>query len=258
MTKEIKKTSSKNAIIAAVLAALGIGAYLWWVQPTPQSDVPPQIVAMELEADIEDPKPMADDQSDVADAGAVEPKVPTFDLVRVEPGGSTIIAGTAPDAGAVQLVIDGQELPGAEAVVGSDGKFVIVTQIAPSQVPQMLELSTVVDESVAPMVSDQRVFVAVPIVETVADPAPAPAVTNNSLAVTEENKAPQLESQPDLPVRAGRGAGPLRIAPFQRAAGGRGAVRDGHDDQRHRGRRPRPRVRAGSRPSRRHRAGACG
>jgi nucleoid-associated protein YgaU len=65
-----------------------------------------------------------------------EPVAPSFDLVRVEPTGDTVIAGKAEPGASVRLLADGEIL--AEAVADDAGKFVALFDLPPSAEPRSL------------------------------------------------------------------------------------------------------------------------
>lgn len=81
---------------------------------------------------------------DTPDDSATSPQIlppPLFDLVRIEPDGSAIIAGTAPGADVIELTLDGSVV--AEVEVGADGGFVAYVEIAPDADPRSLGLVAV-------------------------------------------------------------------------------------------------------------------
>ncbi|WP_419910507.1 LysM peptidoglycan-binding domain-containing protein [Hoeflea sp.] len=69
-----------------------------------------------------------DTSSDTASGEAAEINAPTFDVVRVEPNGSTLIAGQATPGTQVEIVSGGQVIAKADA--GSSGDFVAVVNDA--------------------------------------------------------------------------------------------------------------------------------
>jgi hypothetical protein len=77
-----------------------------------------------------------------ADTDTAEPGVaPSFDLVRVEPNGSALVAGSAPPGATVTIYADGEPLATAEA--GSDGDFVAFFEAAPGAEPKALTMDAV-------------------------------------------------------------------------------------------------------------------
>jgi nucleoid-associated protein YgaU len=66
--------------------------------------------------------------------------VPQFDLVRVDPEGSLVVAGRAQSGVRVRLFLDGVAF--AEAEADQSGNFVFLDQIAPAAQPRLLTLQT--------------------------------------------------------------------------------------------------------------------
>ncbi|WP_058315688.1 LysM peptidoglycan-binding domain-containing protein [Cognatishimia activa] len=101
-----------------------------------------------------------------------EPNAPAFDVVRVEPDGSAVIAGSADgNGGAVRILLDGDEVAQSEA--GSDGRFAGFLTIAPSEDARVLSLVQEINGS--DVVSEETVIVA-PVAAPVAAPVVAEAV----------------------------------------------------------------------------------
>lgn len=108
---------------------------------------------------------------DPTQTAAAEPRKSTaeFDIVRIEPGGSAVIAGRATPFARVGLLLDGAPL--AKTEVGGGGTFVLFTDLGPSETPRVLRMTeTLADGTV--LVADVSVIVAaVP---------PAPLVAGNT------------------------------------------------------------------------------
>ncbi|WP_417524207.1 LysM peptidoglycan-binding domain-containing protein [Marinovum sp.] len=64
---------------------------------------------------------------------------PTFDLVRIEPDGSAIVAGAGSARAQVRIFLDGGEI--GEATSGRDGRFVSLLHIPPSRQPRLMTLA---------------------------------------------------------------------------------------------------------------------
>ncbi|WP_281070780.1 LysM peptidoglycan-binding domain-containing protein [Oceaniglobus trochenteri] len=95
---------------------------------------------------------------------------PSFDIVRVEPDGSALIAGRAAPGSTVSVLLDGDEI--ATEQVDGQGGFVALVTIEPSAVPRILSLSSRLGDSV--LVAQQTVILA-PSAETLLAAAPAEA-----------------------------------------------------------------------------------
>lgn len=69
---------------------------------------------------------------------APAPVAPGFDVVRVAPDGQTLVAGTAPGAREVTILLDGVEI--GSALVDGSGKFVAFLDLPASDQPRVLGL----------------------------------------------------------------------------------------------------------------------
>jgi nucleoid-associated protein YgaU len=100
--------------------------------PTPSVTAPQQSAALPSPADVArpaQPGPAGSDQARAADqpkqAGAAEdPKLPSFDVVRVEPTGESVIAGRASPGATVELLRNGQSF--ARVIADASGLFAFV------------------------------------------------------------------------------------------------------------------------------------
>ena len=140
------------------------------------SAAPPASTAPESEDLVEAPEATSAEPEPVAEAPAPEaapaPPAPTFDVVRVDPEGGTLVAGTGLEGATVTVMIDGTKV--AETTTANGGKFVALFDITPSDQPKILTLMmTLPDGRVLP--SEQSVIVAPrPVVVAEADPNVAP------------------------------------------------------------------------------------
>lgn len=73
------------------------------------------------------------------EAASVLKSTATFDVVRVEPGGSTLIAGRAAPGTTLTLFADGQEM--ATTTTDSSGGFVMFVDLGASETPRVLTLT---------------------------------------------------------------------------------------------------------------------
>ena len=78
----------------------------------------------------------SDDPAKVADP--IDPLAPTFDIVRVDADGQTVVAGKAPPGSTVEIVLDGQVV-GTETA-DANGGFVAILDVALSGEAQSLQL----------------------------------------------------------------------------------------------------------------------
>ncbi len=62
-----------------------------------------------------------------------------FDIVRIEPDGAGLVAGTAPAEAVVSVIVEGEDI--AQTVVDDSGSFVTFVDIIPTDAPQVLQLA---------------------------------------------------------------------------------------------------------------------
>lgn len=154
------------------------------------------------------PEAMADDaavteSADVTTPDA-EPSDPAlqFDLVRVEPNGSTLVAGRAPAGLQLAILVDGARVAITDA--GADGKFVSFLDLPPAPRPRVLTLAHR-DGDANGIQGNQRVILApvslpAPAQETVAEGVTALPVPE---AGTDAPEQPDVETAmvaPDAPA----------------------------------------------------------
>ncbi|MCC2113465.1 MAG: LysM peptidoglycan-binding domain-containing protein [Hyphomicrobiales bacterium] len=98
--------------------------------------------------------------SEVPAAAIVNPDVPTFDIVRVEPSGDAVIAGRAAPGAPVKLMASGEVV--GEAVASATGEWVIVLEKPLPKGASDLSIISMASDGASSMTSEQRVAVAVP------------------------------------------------------------------------------------------------
>jgi len=104
--------------------------------------------------------PPADDQADAqGQANGTTPPVPApkFDVVRVEPDGSSVIAGYSQPGAEVTILLDGKEV--ARATADGQGNFVALLTVPPSDAARVMTLS-VPGEGDAVVASDDSIILA--------------------------------------------------------------------------------------------------
>ena len=144
-----------GAVGAVILVVAGYIGYQAMQEPVPEP-APSEVTASEASPEVvtaptgdEAPADVSS-ESDTADAPATAqppeaapaaPTPPSFDLVRVEADGSTIIAGLAEPGSDVHIVLDGKD----EIVVQADsaGNFVAMMNIGLSEKPRVITLTAV-------------------------------------------------------------------------------------------------------------------
>ncbi len=106
---------------------------------------------------------------------------PTFDVVRVDPTGSTVIAGTAEPYSKVVILSNGEDI--GEAIAGSSGEFVAIIQVPDNEQGQTLELETEVDGQL--LFSDETILI-LPIMRSAAADAIAEESASPIIRATAE------------------------------------------------------------------------
>lgn len=161
-------------------------------------------------------------QPSLPDAEPIDPDpvVPEFDVVRVSPGGSAVIAGRAEPGATVSVLLGGEEQARAEA--DAAGNFVAFMDVGTADQPRVLSLSSK-DNGYASIASEQTVIVApetavaesaaVDLAETEPADAVAEAAEDEPAAPAEDNQVAALD--PDDESLAGREAENPEIAPLQ-------------------------------------------
>lgn len=182
---ETKKAGHGRGLVVVLAAALGLGAIVWGVnrgtRPAPvpvPAPAPAPAPASALGAATAVPAPSAEPAPPVAEA-------PRFDVVRVAPDGSALVAGTAAPGAEVTVYADAAPL--AAATADADGNFVAMFKAEPSAAPQALTLGT------GDLRSDETVML---LPEAPAAPAAAEAV-------------PAGEASAALPTAAGEAEAPI-------------------------------------------------
>ena len=113
--------------------------------PAPAVTAAPKPVA--AAAPAPSPAPAADVAAESAPAASdpapavADPVLPGFDVVRVSPEGDAVIAGQAEPGSEIQIRVD--EVQAASAMADAQGKFVALFTLAPSALPRILTLQSV-------------------------------------------------------------------------------------------------------------------
>ena len=90
--------------------------------------------------------------------------LPAFDLVRVEPGGLALVAGTGEPGGLVEVLVDGDAA--ADTTVGRDGTFVTFIDIPGGGEAKLLTLRLTLGEAVLMSAEDVVLAPRAPVVAT--------------------------------------------------------------------------------------------
>jgi nucleoid-associated protein YgaU len=155
----------------------------------PEPDAPTDVA----ESAADDTSPVLDEAEDVTIAAAEPqatpaPEAPAFDIVRVAPDGQTLVAGRAPGARDVTILIDGVEAGRAE--VDGSGKFVTFLDLPLNDAPRVVSLLS--DGELGQAESVDQVILA-PVVRT----AEAPEAQPEPVAESAQVEIAALPEQPD-------------------------------------------------------------
>ncbi|WP_010138828.1 LysM peptidoglycan-binding domain-containing protein [Oceanicola sp. S124] len=164
---------------------------------------------------------------------AILPEPPSFDVVRVEPDGTTLVAGKAAPEWSVTVLLDGSRLDGAEA--GEDGRFVAFLDLGTSDEPRVLTLLMTDPSGATEITSEEQVILAPSptVAEAPAQVASLAAAENAAEAPGTLPAAPSGDAAPSAPAiaDAGADAGPApatgsdpRLPEAQQSAGAETAV----------------------------------
>ena len=155
-------------------------------EPAPTEEV--------AETDTAETQPPAEpEQPEVA-----ELETPTFDVVRVETDGTTLVAGTAAPGATVTLLLD--DVAVGLATAGSDGKFAGFLTLEPSTVARLLTMTSALDNRTA-IAEDQIILAPTPqsdVVATTEQPDTATEVASTEeQAEANTNAESETESAQD-------------------------------------------------------------
>ena len=182
-------TRAKAAILVGGAAFAALVAYGGWEfrKATPaEAVVTPQDVAEEPAVPAaEAAAPVSDTvatSEPVAPKALIEPAAapeaigsiaPSFDVVRVEPNGSTVVAGTAEPGSKIILRVDGVEISATTA--DDTGNFVGLFVLDSSVAPRMLTMTSILpDQSEVPAAADVALApTEAPLVVAAVEPDPA-------------------------------------------------------------------------------------
>lgn len=183
-----------GAIAAVVVALAG-----WWLLRPEPVVMPPAEVAAPEAAPEAVAEPEAEAVPEVPAAPQTEAPelaeavVPGFDVVRVNPDGSTLVAGRAEPGSAVRVLLDGARTAATEA--DGAGAFVSLFTLAPAEVQRVLSLES--------ELADGRVIVSE--TSAIVEPFAAPPMAVAEAEVAEEPEtapgpapaAPEAEPAPE-------------------------------------------------------------
>ncbi|WP_239520791.1 LysM peptidoglycan-binding domain-containing protein [Pseudooceanicola aestuarii] len=130
-----------------------------------------------------------------ADALPETPVPPRFDIVRVEPDGTTLVAGRAAARWPVAVMLDGSEM--GRQTAGSDGKFVAFLELPASDRPRVMTLVMYGPEGEGEVASSDQVILAPASPVAVAATSGAEAAPQAVTRVAGTTRAPAATEAPD-------------------------------------------------------------
>ncbi len=180
---------AKSARVAggvAVAVAVGVAAFFLVPRSTPETQIAPlapQTAAMPDKAEPEQP-------------AVSSPTNPSFDEVRRDPDGMTVVAGRAAPGSQVKVISNGIEIASTKA--DKAGKFAALAVLPPDGKGQVLSLEASGDGALA--VSDDEVILA-PLKSVPVKADPEPIITAESQAPPQTDEPAQIaEVATDAPA----------------------------------------------------------
>lgn len=125
-------------------------------------------------------------------AGKASPAAPRFDTFRLSNDGNAVVAGMAPGARRVVIVMDGVDVTATD--VAANGGFAAVFDIAPAQVPRMMTLRAEYADG-TDQVSTETIAVAPVVMAPVAVASDSGAAPTDALAAPDTPATVAAESQ---------------------------------------------------------------
>lgn len=150
-------------------------------------------------------------------AGTAESVPPRFDLVRVEPDGTAVIAGRAPAGARVTILVDGIEQQALTA--GADGAFVGFMSLTPSEAPRVLTLRAELGAE-SQVSEDQIILAPQPVAPVKTEEPVGETVASVPDAAVEQAPAQGGAPSQDAPVAAAAGKEPAPVAVLRTGADG--------------------------------------
>ncbi|MDA5555540.1 LysM peptidoglycan-binding domain-containing protein [Shimia sp. MMG029] len=210
MTEKASGLGGNVAWVAGIVVAMGVSVYALVAsgvldgsavedtsEATTQSAPAPEATAETVaqapaedvtEAEAAETEKTASTATTDAQDGAEAVTAPSFDLVRVDAEGNTVIAGAAAPNAILAILLDGVEI--ATSPADNTGQFAAVLSIAPSEAPRVLSLIERRDAGDVP--SDATVIVA-PVLSVA---APVATNTEQTAAASEDVASVAAEDAP--------------------------------------------------------------
>ncbi len=213
MNLDGRALAAAGAVVVALVAGVVLlrpGAEAPREAPSAEAPAAPEVTAAEPAGEA---APAAEETTAAA---------PTFDVVRVEPDGNTLVAGRAEPGSSVTIEVDGEAVGEAEADAG--GAFVAILDLGTSEAPRAMRLTygtasdaigsaeTVIlgpspavtaEVEAAPAETGAAEAEPGPVEVAAADPS-APPATDAGAAPAEATEAETAEAMPDAAPAAGQ------------------------------------------------------
>ncbi len=163
------------------------------VAPPETSEVAPAGVAKEPEAEAA-PEAVVEAAPEAAEPEPVaEPVAPSFDIVRIEPNGSSLIAGTAAPGSQIIVQVGDEEF--AKVTADGQGKFVAMFDLPASDSARAVSLRSIGEDG-AEVASDDTVFIQPQQIVVAEAPAPEPVAEPKDDAATKAEQEAAVEPAP--------------------------------------------------------------
>lgn len=200
--------------------------------PEPTAEPAPEATA-DPEPEAPATKPAAEEQAEAPAELAPTPEVetitlaaPSFDVVRVEPDGTTVIAGSATEGSRVTVFVDGVSQDSFDILPG--GQFVSFLTIGVSDAPRVLTLQAELDQQVmasvdsiilapSPRAPEPETAIATATPEVTEDPAPQVTAEETTQEAPAAQTAAAPEPASEAPVETAQAETPAEEAPVETA-----------------------------------------
>lgn len=177
-------------------AALALGAYISFGVPQETRQIQASAPQPVVQSTVQPPQPAELPSEQVA---AVQPQTPTFDELRRETDGTTIIAGRAEPMSEVKILLDGAEVATAKA--DSTGGFAAIAVLPPKEDAQVVSLSAQTGEETTASLDE---IILAPTARATREPSVDETPQQEKVTAQAETPAPApQETQPTQEATAG-------------------------------------------------------
>lgn len=203
---EMGSGARAGLVTGGVAVAAVAGALVWYAsRPVPVvTPVPPESPVAAVPEPVKTPEAATPTPAPAPETPVAEPAAPVVDVVRIEPDGTALVAGSAQPGSTVAVLVDGTEA--AQTPADASGKFVAMFTLPPSEAARLLTLvARLADGTVLPGKDSIAVAPTAkaepPAVAEAAEPAPAEtAAAGTEPPAAEAGEAPVAEAPAALVV----------------------------------------------------------